>query len=311
MLDLKLIHHAIALAQHRNFARTAEWLGISQPTLSRNIANLEASLGVRLFDRRTDGLEPTEFGKLLVLQGQELVQSADDLEREIKLLQGLEIGELVVGAGPYALEISVGSALARLLGKYPGLSIEVEGLDWRSIPQYVLAGKLDIGVVELTSLEEDPRLETEKLPAHKGVLYCRGGHPLLEKSAPALEEVFAYPYVGTRLAPRFAAAFMRMVSTGHIDKNTGDYVPPITLSSIRAACDVVMNSDAISAASRRQIADELADGRLGVVGFHPPWLVSNYGFVYLRNRSLSPAALAFMAEMRAVEAEIAAAEAGS
>jgi len=41
-----------------------------------------------------------------------------------------------------------------------------------------------------------------------------------------------------------------------------------------------------------------------VLDFHPPWLVSGYGFLYLRNRTLSPSALAFIAEMRAVEAVI-------
>ncbi len=310
MLDLKLIQHAIALAQHRNFARTAELLGISQPTLSRNIANLEASLGVRLFDRAQDGAVATKFGKLMIERGQGLMRSAADLEREIKLLQGLDIGELLVGAGPYPLEISIGQTLARLLGKHPSLRIEVESLDWRTLPQSVLAGRLDIGVMELTPLEDDPRLQTEKLPAHQGVFFCRAGHPLLEKAKPAVEEVFAFPFVGTRLPPRIAAAFLHIIPAGHIDKATGDFVPPITLSSIRAARDVVLHNDAISAATRGQIADELAGGRLAVIDFHPPWLTSQYGFVYLRNRSLSPATLAFMAEMRAVEADIAAAEAG-
>lgn len=311
MINLKLVHHAIALARYRNFARTAEWLGISQPTLSRNIANLEASLGVRLFDRGQDGVAVTGFGKLLVSQGQELVKSAAELKREIKLLQGLEMGELLVGAGPCPLEISVGRTLARLLGKYPGLRVEVESLDWRTLPQALLAGRLDIGVVELTSLEDDPRLETERLPPHPCVFYCRGGHPLLEKSNPGIGDIFAFPFAGIRLPPRVAEAFTGILPAGRIDKATGDFVPPLMVTSIRAARDVVLHDNAISSATRGQIADELADGRLCVIDFHPPWLTTNYGFVYLRNRSLSPTALAFMEKMRAVEAEIAAAEADS
>jgi len=307
MLDLKLIQHAITLAQHRNFARAAEQLGISQPTLSRNIAGLEAALGVRLFDRGQGGVLVTEFGKLLVANGQRLVDGAVELKREITLLQGLEIGELVLGAGPYPLEISVGPTLARLLDTHPGLHIEVQSLDWRALPQAVLAGKLDLGVVELSVLEEEPRLQTEPLPMHAGVFYCRGGHPLLDTPKPSLAQVFAFPYVGNRLPPRVAQAFMRIMPGGRIDKATGDFVPPIAVGSVRTARDIVLHSNALSVAMPALIADELMDGRLAVIDFHPPWLVSNYGFIYLRNRSLSPAARAFMEEMRKVEAEIAAA----
>jgi DNA-binding transcriptional LysR family regulator len=306
MLDLKLIHHAIALAQYRNFARTAEQLGISQPTLSRNIANLEAALGVRLFDRGQDGVSATDFGKLLISQGQDLVKSAHELEREIKLLQGLDVGELLIGVGPYPLEISMGPSLARLMTKYPGLRVEVDASDLHTLPNDVLEGRLDLGVLELTLAECEPKLQTERLPSHRGVFYCRGGHPLAGKRQPDIADIFAFPYVGTRLPPRLAQSFQHIIPAGNIDKATGDFMPPVTTSALRIAREIVLHSDAISIGIRSQIAGELADGRLAVIDFHPPWLVTNYGFVYLRNRSLSPAAMAFMEEMRAVEAEISA-----
>jgi len=304
MLDLKLIHHAIALAQHRNFARTAELLGISQPTLSRNIANLEAALGVRLFDRRQDGASATDFGKLLISQGQDLVKNAQALEREIKLRQGLEVGELLIGVGPYPLEISIGPALARLMSKYPGLRVEVDASDLHTLPADVLEGRLDLGVMEVSLVENEPKLQTEKLPPHRGVFYCRGGHPLAGRRQPDIADIFAFPYVGTRLPPRLAQTFQHILPAGNIDKATGDFVPPITTSSLRIAREIVLHSDAISIGIPSQITGELTDGRLALVDFHPPWLVTNYGFVYLRNRSLSPSALAFMEEMRTVEAEI-------
>jgi len=73
-----------------------------------------------------------------------------------------------------------------------------------------------------------------------------------------------------------------------------------TLAGIK---QVVRESDAISAAPPRLIADEVRAGTLAVIEFAPPWLRLNYGFIYLRDRTLSPAARAFMAEVRAVEAE--------
>ena len=62
-IDIRLLRQVLALSKHRNFARAAEALHISQPALSRSIAGLEQSLGVQLFDRTSAGVEPTIFGQ--------------------------------------------------------------------------------------------------------------------------------------------------------------------------------------------------------------------------------------------------------
>ena len=77
---LRFIPYAIALGQHRNFARTAEALHMSQPHLSRRIAALERSLGVPLFDRTRAGAIPTVFGRALIARG-EAQDSKDTLRK--------------------------------------------------------------------------------------------------------------------------------------------------------------------------------------------------------------------------------------
>jgi DNA-binding transcriptional LysR family regulator len=99
MLDLRLLHHALTLTRHRNFARAAEALHLTQPALSRSIAGLEAALGEKLFDRTRQGVAPTSFGQMLLARAQALVDDAAELERDFTLLRGLQIGELRVGAG--------------------------------------------------------------------------------------------------------------------------------------------------------------------------------------------------------------------
>ena len=112
MNDLRLIRLAIALGRHGNFARAAEEMSISQPSLTRGIAALESSLGVALFDRTRKGAIPTAFGRVLLDRGESMLRSDADLRREIKLLAGLEVGSLAIGAGPFAGEISVAKAVA-------------------------------------------------------------------------------------------------------------------------------------------------------------------------------------------------------
>ena len=64
--ELRLLQYAQALAQHAGFSRAAEALGISQPTLSRGIKELETRVGVPLFHRSRLGNELTDFGRVFM-----------------------------------------------------------------------------------------------------------------------------------------------------------------------------------------------------------------------------------------------------
>jgi DNA-binding transcriptional LysR family regulator len=76
-----------ALATHRHFGRAARALGISQPSLTRSLKELESRLGVALFDR--NGVEPTVFGEMALRYGQPVLANAAELMREIDLARGL------------------------------------------------------------------------------------------------------------------------------------------------------------------------------------------------------------------------------
>ena len=308
MLDLRLLHQAITLATYRNYARAAQALHLTQPALSRSIAGLEARLGEKLFNRTPGGVEPTAFGELLLSRGRALLDGAADLEREFKLMRGLDVGELRVGAGAYPAQISVGKAIGRLASGHPHLQVQVMADDLRAVIRALLAGKLDLAVFELSLVAGEPRLATEALPPHPGYFYCRAGHPLLGDRNPTMEQILRFPLVGTRLPPRVAKDFLALANAGTIDRETGDYLPPIKVDSTTMAKDVVLASDAIALAPMSFIADEVAAGKLVALAARAIWMQSGYGFVYPRGTVLSPAAEAFMAEVRGVEAEIAAAE---
>jgi DNA-binding transcriptional LysR family regulator len=158
-LDLRLIQHALTLARHKNYARAAAALHLSQPALSRSIAGLEATLGVKLFDRTRQGVAPTAFGERLLARGLSLVTDAAELERELKLMQGLKAGVLKVGAGLYPASLSVATAVGRLAARYPQLRMEMRTADWRAVMRSVPSSELDLGIVELSAADHDQRLK--------------------------------------------------------------------------------------------------------------------------------------------------------
>lgn len=308
MIDLTLLGHAQTLAKHGNFARAASELYMSQPTLSRHIASLEEMLGVRLFDRGRKRVEPTAYGRLLLDRADALTSDAAELVRELRLMQGLEVGELLVGAGIYPAELSLGRAVGRLTAKHPGLRVGVTTGDWRSIIEQTLATRLDLSVLELSVIEDEKRLSVEALPRHPGVFFTRPGHPLMSVPTLTLEHLSDFPFAGPKLAPRAASVMSKLLKQGTTDASSGDYIPPIKVDSIRLAKDAVSVSDAVSLAPLAVITNELAAGTLVALPVKAPWLYTNYGFVHLTGRSLSPAAVAFMGKVRKVEQEIVAEE---
>src|SRR5438067_11630905 len=96
-LRLRDLHAFFAVVQCRSMAKAAVQLGVSQPAVSKVIADLERALGVRLLDRSPQGVEPTVFGAALLKRGtaafDELKQGISDIE----FLADPATGEVNVG----------------------------------------------------------------------------------------------------------------------------------------------------------------------------------------------------------------------
>lgn len=303
-LDLSALRQVVTLADLRSYRRAALALHISQPALSRSITALESTLGVRLFDRSRAAVLPTPFGALLVERGRSLIGELGALSKEIESLRGLESGELRIGAGLYPAEISVGTAVGRLSARYPGIRVSLQAVQWREVIALVTAGEVDVAVVELSPFQDESRMALEPLPRHPVAFVCRPGHPLLGERRPSITRILAFPLVGARLPRRFGENAGPPTPTLKNDPLSGDLIPPLHIESIALAKRIVAVCDAVALLPVQSIASEAAAGTLAMVDCQPAWLTTNYGFVYLKGRTLSPAALAFMAEVRAAEAEL-------
>lgn len=304
MDQLYLLRQALALAQHRNFARAAESLGIAQPSLTRGIAALEHSLGVPLFERTRQGAVPTAFGRVLLERGEALLRSHADLRRELKLLADLEEGSLAIGAGPYAAETSVAEAVARTLRAHPRLRIECTIADPDRVIQDVLAGHLDLGVARHAGLEHESRLKVEALPALRIYLACRAGHPLTREDRPSLARILEFPLATTRLRGAQALLARTARTIKATDRSRDDeFVPQVVVNSLGIARLIARGSDAIVPGTAAHLADDLAAGRLVKLDYRAAALETPHGVFYLRDRPLAPAASAFIATLRAVEEE--------
>ena len=302
MLTLARLRQVVSLAEHGSFRRAATTLQLTQPALTKSIQVLEATLGVRLFDRQQGGVVLTEFGKLVVEYTREIVATESELLRRINLLASLETGSVKVALGPYPSVMAGYPAVGRLLSRHSKLNVSLQVANWRDVTRLVAEQKVDVGVAELTDAVLDEALRTEPLAKYLARFFCRRGHPILRSRRIGLAELLQFPWATNRVPQRVAAAFPRPPgAAGHIDPFNGDFVPAIELDVPMHMASLVVKSDVIAFGSFTMAEKDLEAGTLVVIPTPDLKFRSGYGFILHKNRALSPATQAYMKEFREEE----------
>lgn len=305
MITQRRLRHLLRLVEYGHFGRAAAALNISQPALTKSIQALEAELGVTLLDRKRGAVTLTAFGELVVQRSRSLLNAEEDMLHEINLLAGLEVGSLRVALGPYPSTVSGYPALARLLARCPKISIAVHVAGWRDVVRQVIAREVDLGLAELGSLPADDQFESILVGQHRAHFFCRPEHPVLKQGPLELAGLLEFPWIASRLPSRIAADLPQAdCNAGRIDPFNGDFVPAIEIDLPFALAGLVAGSDALALASLVLMEQDLAAGTVALVPTAGIEFRAGYGFIYLKNRSLTPAALAYMQEIVAVEADI-------
>jgi DNA-binding transcriptional LysR family regulator len=294
-VELRRLRHFLAVAQHGNFGRAAAASHITQPALSRSIQALESEVGATLFDRRQSGVELTDMGRLVLRHATTLDAAARDLDREISLAKGLELGELRIGVGPWGGAVLVAGAVGRLHARHPSLSIRVVVAPWRELPGRLRDRQVDVVVGSLSEIEGLDEFEVLALPAQDTVVVGRAGHPLTVVDGVALGDIFRFPLAGpsldadaAQLLTALAPAIARASSSSHGELLT------IECDSSDVLTRVLMESDALSIMPRFIVADDLACGRLAIVSGVELGLRVQFGAAWLRARTLSTVGTAFL-----------------
>jgi DNA-binding transcriptional LysR family regulator len=301
-IDLRHLRHARALAEHGHFGRAARSLGLTQPALSRSIAELERQAGTQLFDRRHSGIEPTDMGRLLLDRAAELLTRAVDLGREMASLQGRGAGALRVGAGTYPAAMVVGDALGALLRLHPDVEVRVVEDNVFNLVPLLRRRELDLVIGDVVAVAGDGEVQITPLASRQGYFVCRSGHPLLNVTPLRLVDILAVPLilasrnVSRRLAPFIAKA-----------RQSGSQVssaPAVTCDSLEMMKTIAAVSDGVAILPLNFIATELAAGTLAVLPVVEPSVRVDFGIFRLTNRTPPPSAEAFMAFLTDADAAV-------
>ena len=292
---MNLNHLAVfhAVAEEGGVSRGAERLCVSQPAVSKQVRELEAALGLKLFDRLPRGVRLTQAGEVLAGHARRLFAVEADAERAIAELKGLSRGSLRVGA---SLTIGV-YLLPEILGAYrklhPGIDLELEIANTQVIQQKLRENALDVALTEGFVETCEPKSDLDDLEAeifHRDELVAvvPPGHRLLSEEVVTAAQFCAEPFLmretgsGTREVVERALAQVKVVVH-----------PTMSLGSTEAIKRAVTAGLGVAIISRLALSTELAAGLLQVVALSNLRIERPLHIVRLRGKSESHAARAF------------------
>jgi DNA-binding transcriptional LysR family regulator len=125
-LKLSDLHVLMIVADSGSMGKAAKALGVTQPSVSKSIADLEHTIGVRLLDRSTDGTALTAYGQALVKRGISAFDELNQSFRDIDILSDPTAGQVTIGC-PEAIASGVlGAVLVRFSAQFPRVLVNVE-----------------------------------------------------------------------------------------------------------------------------------------------------------------------------------------
>lgn len=213
----------LAVRRYGSFAKAADALGMSQPSLSAAITRLEDQLKVRLFDRTASGSVLTPIGELIAERAGKVVAEAEQIVHEAGLIAGGEAGVVRLGVGNSLRQGFLPNFVRVIAQNHPALCLEIQVLDRDRLAPMLRSRDLDLVICALgEDLEGEDLLTTEVLTT-TAVVVAHPDHPLTAERNVSIDKLADYPGAGpglreftnSRLTPGEERPFSRYQSNDY------------------------------------------------------------------------------------------------
>lgn len=186
-MELRHIRYFEAVAAERNFTRAAERLGVAQPPLSRQIKELEAELGVTLFDRDSRPIRLTEAGRIFHEQATRILSSTEQLRRSMQRLSETGRRRFVVGFVASIVYGMMPKVIRDFRARSDGLEIQL--LEMTTLEQVVALkdGRIDAGLGRIRI--DDPAIKRQVLQEEPLIAAIGSADPLARANSIALSDL--------------------------------------------------------------------------------------------------------------------------
>jgi DNA-binding transcriptional LysR family regulator len=281
---LALFH---AVAQAGSISRGAASARVSQPAVSKQIAELEDALGVRLLERLPRGCRLTEAGQILADYAHRWRSLENDAVRAIEEYRGLKRGRLAIGASMTIGGYLLPAVIAEFHRLHPEIELQLEIANTHRIQRALLEGSVEAGLTEGPLESED--LESMVFFQDELVAIAPTGHLLLKKGSVAVRDICREPFI-----MREEGSGTRAVVERALRRKGLKIKPVLSLASPEAIKNLVAAGLGLAIVSRLIVALELQAGFLGIIPLKDLTIQRPLHLQRIRGRSQSPALVKFL-----------------
>ncbi len=295
-MDIQALHAFIAVAEHQSFSLAAEQLHLTQPAISKRIKGLEEQLNSPLFDRHNRSLSLTDTGHSLLPKAKEIVQLVSDTQLSMRNMNDQVEGSLKLGTSHHIGLHRLPPYLKSFVSQFPLAELNLSFMGSESAYQAIAQRQVELALTTLDTSNTDNLPEgmvNEVLWQDKMVFTCAKDHPLNQLTQVKLKDLSAY----SAILPEDNTFTFKLLQEKFKQQNLTltNPMPTNYLETIKMLVSVGLGWSLLPE-SMLDNADEMGLATLQVENIT---LTRPLGFLYLQGRTLSNAAKAFIALIKA------------
>ena len=293
-LKLRHLQLLVALDEFRHLGRVSEFLSITQPAVSKMLAEIEKMFELQLFVRSTRGTEPTASGVTVVRFARSVLADYQRTRDEITASASGGVGRTSVGAMVVAMPSLLMPAILRVKQRSQLTTVMVEEGDLTRLLPRLRVGELDLIVGRLEPGYASPDLETESLYAEPMCIVVSPEHPLDKAAKPSWTMLASLPWV---VPPPWASSRSKLAQMFY----KHHLVPPadiIETSSFLVTLSNMQQRPAIGFLARSVAEHFVQQGLLRILQLKVPIELPHVGIITLRGRAKTPATQLLMDSLR-------------
>lgn len=287
-MELRVLKYFIAVAREESMTRAADILHVTQPTLSKQIKDLEDEIGKKLFNRTNYAIKLTAEGEILYKRALDIVNLADDTVEELKAMTEATGGNVNIGAAETDSIKYLARIIKQLQQECAGIIVSIYSGDSESVEYKLDKGQLDFALVVLDfDLNKYNFIELPYKDTYG--LICRSDNPLCKKNKITFDDMINEPIIVSRQ------------SLAHdLRKWAGERVDELTIA---ATGDIPFNLSLLvkegigSLLCFDKIINTTETSNLRYIPLDPPMLSPLY-IIWKKNAELTPPARKLMERFR-------------
>lgn len=258
-MELRHLEQILEICRAGGFSGAARKLQISQPTLSKSIARLEAQLSLQLFERSNGAARPTAYGAFVAQRAEALLQGVAALSRDLEQLARGEEGRIRIAVGPASRLKPLPELLRRIAVRFPKLHVETIQETGPGVMTALQQGRVDIAFGYSEHAARYGELIRKKMFEDAIILVARPGHPALALKDAGPRELLVHPFALPNVLPGVEQW------AGEMTREEGENLKAFLSDDYALIVQRALETDAIAMGASFLFADHLRDGRLQVV----------------------------------------------